>query len=193
MSNQQLLLHICCGPCSIFPLQFLQTQPEQFAITGYYYNPNIHPYKEFTRRRDTLQTFAEQKDLPLVIDERYLLEEFLQNALTAMADGNGAAKRCQMCYEIRLRQTAIYAKEHKFDFFTTTLLVSPYQQHELIRTVGEQIGKELGVPFLYYDFRSGWQEGVKISRELEMYRQPYCGCIFSEKERYYKEKKNQQK
>lgn len=178
---KHILLHICCGPCSIFPIKRLQE--ESLEITGYFYNPNIHPYKEFTRRLNTLSDYAKKIDLALIIDDRYTLEEFLSNALQLSSD------RCQYCYELRLREAARYAKSHAFDSFTTTLLVSPYQKHELIRQVGEQIGREEGIPFYYIDLRPGWQEGVTISREMEMYRQPYCGCIFSEKERYLKKPK----
>lgn len=185
MTNPSMLLHVCCGPCTAFPLQFLRRLPENFSITGYYFNPNIHPYKEFLRRRDALQTFAQRSELDLVIDENYTLENFLRAALDAPDD------RCRMCYELRLREAARYAKSHGFDCFSTTLLVSPYQKHDVIRQTGQQAAEEEGVPFNYYDFRPGWQEGVRISREMELYRQPYCGCIFSEKERYYKIRKEQ--
>lgn len=178
----RVLMHICCGPCSIFPLQSLREQGYN-DITGYFYNPNIHPYKEFTRRLDTLKEFAALRDLPLIVDDRYTLEEFLSAALQAPQG------RCRMCYEVRLRQAAAYAKAEGYEAFTTSLLVSPYQKHDLIREVGEQVAAEFGVAFLYQDFRTGWSEGVQTSRDLELYRQPYCGCIFSEKERYLKPRK----
>ncbi|HWR40961.1 MAG TPA: epoxyqueuosine reductase QueH [Patescibacteria group bacterium] len=175
-----LFLHICCGPCAAYPLQFLKEQPDIQSVTGYYFNPNIHPYKEFVRRRDALQVLAKQQSLPLQINNSYPLEEFLLAALTA-PDG-----RCQYCYEARFRETAQQAKRQGFDCFSTTLLVSPYQQHELIKETAERIAAEEEIPFYYHDFRPGWAEGVRISKELDLYRQPYCGCIISEKERYYK-------
>ena len=101
--------------------------------------------------------------------------------------------RCVSCHEVRLRKAAQVAKENGFDAFTTSLLVSPYQKHDLIRAVGEKVAQEEGIEFFYQDFREGWQEGVDISLELELYRQPYCGCIFSEKERYWKPPKNTKK
>ncbi|HWR45370.1 epoxyqueuosine reductase QueH [Sporomusa sp.] len=177
----RMLLHVCCGPCSVFPMKHLQEEYPEYEITGYFYNPNIHPYKEFVKRLDTLKNFAEKIGLDnLIIDESYTLEEFLRQALSAPGG------RCRYCYDMRMLQTARYAKEHGFDCFSTTLLVSPYQQHELIKEAAEAAAGAEGIKFCYVDFRAGWQEGVKISRELEMYRQPYCGCVFSEKDRYYK-------
>lgn len=179
----RLLLHICCGPCAAYPVKDLREKG--IDITGYFFNPNIHPYKEFSRRMDTLKDYAQRKNLPLLIDDRYTLEDFLKSALNAP---NG---RCRMCYEVRLRKAAEMAKDNNFDAFSTTLLVSPYQKHDIIKEVAEQIAAEEGIPFYYSDFRIGWKEGVAISKEMELYRQPYCGCIFSEKERYYKPRKGQ--
>ncbi|SHI35865.1 epoxyqueuosine reductase QueH [Propionispora hippei] len=176
----RMLLHMCCGPCSVFPLKQLRELGHE--VTGYFYNPNIHPYKEFRKRLETAQDFASRSQLTMIVDDSYTLEEFLTQALQAE---NG---RCGMCYELRLRQTARYAKEQGFDCFTTSLLVSPYQKHELIRETCERMAAEEGISFLYVDFRTGWQEGVQISKDMELYRQPYCGCIFSEKERYMKKR-----
>ncbi|MDR3592932.1 MAG: epoxyqueuosine reductase QueH [Negativicutes bacterium] len=174
----KMLLHVCCGPCAAFPVQSLRQQGHE--LVGFFYNPNIHPYKEFSRRLETAREYAAKTDLELVVDDRYTLEEFLRQSLDA---GEG---RCRECYALRLRACARYAKANNFDCFSTTLLVSPYQRHELIRETAEKIAVEEAVPFCYIDFRPGWPEGVRISKELELYRQPYCGCIFSEKERYLK-------
>lgn len=176
----RMLLHVCCGPCAAFPVRYLTSQG--IDITGYFYNPNIHPYKEYKRRLETAGEFAGKAGLDLIIRDEYTLEDFLRGALTA-------ENRCAMCYELRLRQTARYARENGFDCFSTTLLVSPFQKHELIRETAERIAGEEDSPFCYFDFRSGWNEGVGISKEMGLYRQPYCGCIFSEKERYYKPRK----
>ena len=174
----KILLHTCCGPCSIFPVGWLREAGH--ALQGFFFNPNIHPYKEFSKRLDTLAEYAADVELPLMIDKRYLLEEFLTTVM------HSERLRCEVCYEMRLTETARQARLLGCDAFSTTLLVSPYQKHELIRRSGEAAGDANGIAFLYEDFRTGWQEGVRISRELEMYRQPYCGCIFSEKERYCK-------
>ncbi|MBP2643078.1 MAG: queH [Firmicutes bacterium] len=177
----KVLLHVCCGPCAAYPVQ--QLRLDGYEITGYFYNPNIHPYKEFRRRLETAAEFGQKVGLDLIINECYDLEEFLRSALEAPLG------RCYECYRLRLTQAARYAKENGFDSFTSSLLVSPYQKHEMIKEVGEDAAKQEGIPFLYYDFRPGWQQGVEISKDLELYRQPYCGCIFSERDRYKKTRK----
>lgn len=174
----KILVHICCGPCSIFPVARLREQGHE--LQGYFFNPNIHPYKEFCRRLDTLKEYAADIGLSLQVDKRYLLEDFLTRVIRS------ERLRCEECYELRLRETALQARLLGVDAFTTTLLVSPYQKHELIRNAGEAAAVETGVAFHYEDYRPGWQSGVTVSREREMYRQPYCGCIFSEKDRYCK-------
>lgn len=183
----KLLLHICCGPCSIYPIKFLRELDEHIAepadVVGYFYNPNIHPYKEFKRRLTTAREYTSQIHLKFIVDDEYDLRNFLTGALTAKVS------RCHFCYEMRLRKAAQQAKKLGFDAFTTSLLVSPFQQHELICETGERIAAEEGISFYYIDFRPGWDEGVATSKELELYRQPYCGCIFSEQERYQKVRK----
>jgi len=176
MSN--LLLHICCGPCAIHPVAELAKE-DDLMMVGYYYNPNIHPYLEWVRRKEALEKFAATAKLEVVYDLGYQLEEFLR-----MAAGN-EDRRCRFCYAMRLEQTAKAAKDGGFDCFSTTLLVSPYQDHQLIKETGEAAGEKFGVAFYNRDFREGYRDGVRSSRELGLYRQPYCGCIYSEKERYY--------
>jgi epoxyqueuosine reductase len=175
----KILMHICCGPCTIYPLKELRTRGHE--ITGVFYNPNIHPYQEYQRRCETLHEYADKKFLNVIWQEGYPLEEFL----LAVA-GLKKEERCAFCLRDRLTYTAQMAIKEKYDGFTTTLLYSKYQKHDLIREIAEDLSKKLGIFFFYQDFRAGWNEGVKISKELGMYRQPYCGCIYSEKERYYK-------
>lgn len=175
-----LLLHMCCGPCSVYPVQHLRDQGH--TLTGWFYNPNIHPYKEFRRRLDTAHIYAEKVSLPLVVRDDYTLEDYLTRALAAQEG------RCYSCYQMRLLEAALYAKQAGYDAFTTTLLVSPYQKHDLIRRAGEYAASETGVPFYYQDYRPGWKQGVELSIQMELYRQPYCGCIFSERDRYQKVK-----
>ena len=174
----RVLLHICCAPCTIFPLKVLRG--EGHDVTGSYYNPNIHPYLEYKRRLDTLRDYALREALPVRFDETYAVEEFFRGVVFAEED------RCRHCYDIRLRHVAASAIDGEYEAFTTTLLYSKYQKHELIREVGERVASEYGVLFLYRDFRVGWSEGLKISRLLGLYRQPYCGCLYSEKERYWR-------
>jgi predicted adenine nucleotide alpha hydrolase (AANH) superfamily ATPase len=147
-------------------------------VTGFFYNHNIHPYQEYVLRRDAVVQMAEQEAMPLIMHDDYDLEGFLSNVAAA------PDKRCSYCYASRLRATAQAAVEGGFDAFSAALLYSRYQNHEEIRELGEQIGRELGVAFHYQDFRPGWQEGIKLSKELGLYRQQYCGCIYSEKDRY---------
>lgn len=184
-----ILLHMCCGPCSCYPAK--QLRAEGHTITGYFFNPNIHPYKEFSRRLEAAKEFAAKENFPIVADEEYRLREFLVPAL--QLDAEKERSRCQLCYTWRLRESARFAKAHGFDAFTSSLFVSPYQQHDLMREAAEKISQEEEIPFFYEDFRPGWQEGVEISLALELYRQPYCGCIFSEEERYSKAWKKKQK
>lgn len=174
----KILMHICCGPCTIYPLKELRTHG--FDVSGVFYNPNIHPYREYLKRLQTLNDYAGKAFLNIFYPEGYPLEDFLRQILLQEND------RCEYCLQHRLQYAAEMALADKYDAFTTTLLYSKFQKHDLIREIGEHFGRQVGVPFYYQDFRAGWDEGVKISRELEMYRQPYCGCIFSEKERFYK-------
>lgn len=185
-----LLLHMCCGPCSCYPVKKLRQ--EGIEPVGYFFNPNIHPYKEWDMRLKTAKEFAQKVELELITDENYLLREFLKRALAAETgtpatiDGSGDMGRCGMCYTWRLGEAARYAAEHGFEAFTSTLFYSIHQQHDLMRERAEFFARQYGVEFYYEDFRLGWQEGIDISKELELYRQPYCGCIFSEEERYSK-------
>ncbi|MFZ5799165.1 MAG: hypothetical protein C4563_02040 [Desulfobulbus sp.] len=171
-----LLLHVCCGPCTVFPLVVLREQGH--SVRGYFYNPNIHPYQEFARRLTTLREFAAMEQLPLTVEEEYGLQEYLRRVVF-QEDG-----RCAACYAMRLERTARYAAENHFEAFSSTLLYSRYQNHALLRVTGEQLANRYGVAFYYEDFRRGWQEGIDRSRALGLYRQPYCGCIYSEQERY---------
>lgn len=172
----RLLLHICCAPCSIYPLRLLREKG--WDIQGYFFNPNIHPYQEYERRLATLQEYAAQTGLPLLIAPGYDMEEFFRRVVYREQE------RCRFCYAWRLEHAARTARELGATAFTSTLLYSRYQRHELIRELGAQIALEAGVAFYYEDFRLGWREGIDTSKKLGLYRQQYCGCLYSEKERY---------
>ena len=174
----KILLHICCAPCTIYPLQALRKAVGR--MEGLSFNANIHPYLEYRKRLETLREFARQEGLAGEEAGDYPVEDFLRKTSFMGKD------RCSYCYEVRLRRTAAQARKGLFDAFTTTLLYSRYQKHDLIRQTGEAIAREMKIPFYYQDFRMGWDEGVRISKETGMYRQRYCGCLFSEKERFYK-------
>jgi predicted adenine nucleotide alpha hydrolase (AANH) superfamily ATPase len=174
----KILVHLCCGPCSIYPVRVFQEEGAE--VMGFFYKNNIHPYTECLRRQEALEKYAAQINLRVIYQEGYDLEGFIQNLVHREAD------RCRHCYHDRLRTTALLAKRGKFDFFSSTLLYSKFQKHELVRSIGESIAKSVGIPFFYQNFREGWKEGVDTSKELKMYRQQYCGCIYSEKERFFK-------
>lgn len=174
-----LLMHMCCGPCSCYPLKKLRA--DGIEPTGYFFNPNIHPYKEWEERLQNARKFAELMQMNFIADEMYAMRDFLKKALPAEGTKKG---RCRMCYTWRLEETARYAAEHGFDSFTSTLFYSIYQQHDLMRSVAEHFAKTYGISFYYEDFRIGWQEGIDLSKDLDLYRQSYCGCVFSEEERY---------
>jgi predicted adenine nucleotide alpha hydrolase (AANH) superfamily ATPase len=175
----KILLHICCGPCGILPLQSLRAAGHD--VTGFWFNHNIHPYQEYRQRRETALEFADKSSLEMIINDSYLLEEFLANV------AGEPDKRCRYCYTSRMEAAAQAAANGGFDAFTTSLLYSRYQRHAEIRELGESLAQQSGCRFHYEDFRSGWQEGIRLSKEMGLYRQQYCGCIYSEKERYWEQ------
>lgn len=175
----RVLLHICCAPCCAYTFKALQS--EGMDIVGFWFNPNIHPYLEYRRRLDTLFEFSSKVGLSIVVKDVYAIRGFL----SAIVNVPVGKKRCEFCYRFRLERAAKFARERGFDGFTTTLLYSKYQRHELIKKVAEEIASEVSVPFIYRDFRVGWQEGKMISKKLGLYRQKYCGCVFSEYERFF--------
>jgi len=172
----KLLLHICCAPCTLYPLEQLRSQAIQ--VTGYFFNPNIHPYREYEKRRKTLREYIRLAGLDVLFDDRYDLEGFLNDTRP------WGPERCRVCYRIRLEATAEAAKAQGFEAFSTTLLYSRYQKHDWIKDIGEEVSRKHGFPFFYQDFRPGWSQGVRKSKELGLYRQPYCGCLFSERDRF---------
>ena len=175
------LLHICCAPCANQCIEVLQG--DKAEVTGFWYNPNIHPFTEYRARRNTLREYAAAIGLPMIEKDEYALRPFVR------AVAEDISHRCVKCYEMRLFETARQAKEGGFDSFTSSLFISPYQNHELMREVAERAASEYGVSFLYRDFRPYFRAGQDKARELGFYMQKYCGCIFSEEERYLKPKK----
>ena len=169
----KLLLHTCCAPCSVYCIKSLRN--EGIEPTVYWFNPNIHPYMEYKARRDTLKEYTKSIGVNAIFDENYGLREFCKNVVDDLDN------RCvKYCYRIRLEQTAKYAKENGYDTFSTTLLISPYQNHEALKKIGEEMAEKYGLIFLYRDFRIGFREGQAEARELGLYMQKYCGCVFSE-------------
>ena len=172
----KLLLHMCCAPCANRPVEALQA--EGISVTGFWYNPNIHPFTEYRERRNTLRTHLKAVGIPLMEDDSYGLRPFVREVAEDITN------RCEKCYAMRLRQTAKQAKEAGFDGFTTTLFISPYQNHELMKQVAARAAAQFDIPFIYRDFRPLFQEGQQFASTNAYYMQKYCGCIFSEQERY---------
>jgi epoxyqueuosine reductase len=172
----KILLHTCCGPCTIYPLRKLRE--EGWQVHGYFYNPHIQPYQEFEKRLATLESYAQREELKIIVRSDYELETFFRQV--AFREN----QRCIYCYAIRIEAAARLAKKSRFDAFTTTLLYSKRQKHDLVRDLAEEASRKHGLSFYYEDFRKGWGEGQEKAREQGMYRQQYCGCIFSEQERY---------
>jgi epoxyqueuosine reductase len=174
----KLLMHICCAPCSVECVKTLRA--EGIEPTGYWFNPNIHPFTEYRARRDTLLEYAKTIDLALETNDFYGLRPFVRAVCT---DIEG---RCALCYACRMRETARFAAAHGYTHFTTSLLYSPYQKHELLRLAAEEAADEFRVAFYFRDFRPLYKQGQEEARELNLYMQKYCGCVFSEEERYSK-------
>ncbi|MBN2468283.1 MAG: epoxyqueuosine reductase QueH [Deltaproteobacteria bacterium] len=172
----KILLHICCANCALYPLKRLRDEGHE--VFGFFYNPNIHPYQEYSRRLDAVKDIENRLAVRMIYLDRYDLEDFLRSV--AFREG----ERCRICYHRRLEATGRAAKKGKFDAFTTTLLGSKLQDYSLIKEIGFAVGREQGVAFYDADFREGWKAGIEMSKELNLYRQQYCGCIYSEKERF---------
>lgn len=169
----KLLMHTCCAPCSVYCIDRLRK--EGIEPTVYWYNPNIHPYKEYEARRDCLKEYTKSVNVNAIFEEDYGLKEFCKNVIDDL--GN----RCvNYCYRVRLEKTVQFAKQNGYDTFTSTLFVSPYQKHEELKKVCEELAERYNIKFLYIDFRVGFREGQAKARELGLYMQKYCGCIFSE-------------
>lgn len=166
----KLLLHICCGPCASFPVDFLTENGVEFE--GLYYNPNIQPIEEFIRRRDNVKILSEKYGFKTTY-----FDDFMQDTWESFKGTTD--ERCNMCYNLRINKAAEFASQNGFDAFTTSLLISPYQDHELICSIASEAAKRFGIDFYYHDFRPNYREGQKMAKDFGLYRQKYCGCICS--------------
>ena len=200
----RILVHICCGPCAITVLQLLRDQGHE--LTGLFFNPNIQPLAEYMRRREGAALVAERLGIPLLFADSLPEAEqrWSDPWLTDAGERPGAEalppavdpapwlravagrerERCLLCWRIRLQKTADIAANRGFDAFTSSLLYSRYQKHETIRDLGRSMAVAGGPAFAYEDFRVFWQEGVRLSKEWGIFRQQYCGCLYSEYDRY---------
>lgn len=177
---KRLLLHACCGPCTIYPCSSLRSQ--DWTVFGFFYNPFIQPFQEFERRLQAFREYARSADLEVIVREDYSLREFFRQVSFRENE------RCLVCYSTRIEATARLAKKSGFDAFSTTLLYSKQQKHETIRNIALEASRRYGIPFHYEDFRTGWKHGQEEARRLGIYRQQYCGCLYSEQERFQKKR-----
>ncbi len=188
----RVLLHLCCGPCGLMPIRRLRE--EGFEVSGLFFNPNIHPLMEYLRRREAAVLAAEKLEMPLLLPDTdpsgqaWNLSQWLGSVHDPqrVPQGPDSTDRCDFCYSDRLIVAARTAKRAGFDGFSTSLLYSRMQRHEAIRAQGEAAGAQVGIAFLYRDFRPDWQAGIDLAKEWDLYRQNYCGCIYSEADRFAK-------
>lgn len=177
-----ILLHICCAPCSIYPIDKLRK--DKHTIAGFFYNPNIHPYPEYIKRKDAVEKYSKSVAMNVIYGD-YDLENYFQN----VSYNEDTVNRCPICWWIRMKKAAQFAAENGFDAFTTTLLGSPYQDHEVLKNLCADIAKSCGIKFYYDDFRTGFKKAQEYAKSKGIYRQNYCGCLFSEKDKIEKKVK----
>lgn len=180
--DARLLLHVCCGPCAIMPI--VRLKAEGFQVTAWFMNPNVQPLAEYLRRREAAGQCAEQLGVPILYaDAAWDIAAWLR----AVAGRDMPPERCAYCCASRMEAAFAFAARHGFDAVSSSLLYSKYQPHAVIRAAGERLAAQKDAPrFVYRDFRKNWQEGIDRSREMGLYRQPYCGCVYSEADRYRK-------
>ena len=194
----KILLHICCSNCSLYPVSILRQ--EGHSLTGHWYNPNIHPFKEYSSRLASVRNLSEEWNIDMLYEEEYtpsdyfrmfnisdaaLINDISSDSPNSLSSVNAPLfrERCRSCYMLRLEKTAEAAKGRGFDAFSTTLLISPYQDFEQIAETGRALAAKYGVPFHLRDYRPYFRDSAALSKELGLYRQKYCGCIFSREER----------
>lgn len=178
----KLLLHSCCGPCSSYTILFLN---KYFDLDIFYSNDNIYPYEEFLRRSEEQKRLVKELGFNInVVVDTYDSKRYY-DAVSGLENLGEHSKRCYMCYKLRLKRAAEYAKNNGYEYFTTTLSISPYKNASWINELGYMLEDEIGIKYLYSDFKKeeGYKESIRLSREYNLYRQDYCGCVFSKEER----------
>ncbi len=173
---KSVLIHCCCAHCAAYTVDYWRGQGYQ--VSALWYNPNIHPYMEHQQRLEAMKSYARGVDLPLVIAGGYDMVSYFRRVV------GDEAGRCRHCFALRLTKTAETAYQGGYSAFTTTLLISPHQKHDLIREVASDVAEANGVSFLYADLRKRYSDSRHITKGLNLYRQQYCGCVYSEWERY---------
>ncbi len=173
---KSVLIHSCCAHCAAYTVEYWRQQG--YEVSALWYNPNIHPYMEHQHRLEAVQSLAQEMNLPLIMLEGYDIIDYFRQVV------GHESQRCQYCFRLRLSKTAETAQQMGFNAFTTTLLISPQQKHELIHEIGNDLAKERGIDFLYADLRKRYSDSRRMTKPLNLYRQQYCGCVYSEWERY---------
>lgn len=176
MSEKSLLLHCCCAHCAAYTVEYWRAQG--WEVSGFWYNPNIHPYREYKLRLGAMVSLATTLDLPMEVNPDYDLPAYFRAVV------GHETERCAYCLELRLQKTALFARQNGFAGFTSTLLISPHQNHQELLATGERVAAKTGVRFGYADLRKHYSQSRHITKPLGLYRQEYCGCLYSEVERY---------
>ena len=182
MNKKKLLLHVCCAPCSSYVLELLENE---YEITVFFYNPNITESDEYNKRVQELKRFV--NEAPFAHDVKIIEGSYLPEVFFDMSKGlenePEKGKRCYECYKLRLRETAKFAKANGYDLFTTTLSISPHKNAAWLNEIGKELSDELDIDYLYSDFKkkNGYKRSIELSREYNLYRQNYCGCVYSKK------------
>ncbi len=192
-----ILLHTCCSNCSILPFRLIKAEGHKF--TGLWFNPNIHPLEEYSLRLDSLKRLSSLTSVDMLFLEDYRPEDYFR--MLGLEDefpesdeevdpetAPGSPERCRACYELRLGKTAEEALKNGFDAFSSTLLISPYQDFEQLKSTGMEMAEKHNIEFYMMDFRPFFRDSMDAARDMDLYRQKYCGCIFSKKERELKNK-----
>ena len=176
INKDSVLVHCCCAHCAAYTVDYWQRQG--YEVSALWYNPNIHPYTEHQHRLEAMKSLAQEVNLPLIVAEGYDMVNYFRQVV------GHESQRCQYCFRLRLLKTAETARQAGFSAFTTSLLISPHQKHDLLQEIGHKIAEEKGVDFLYADLRKRYSDSRHMTKGLDLYRQQYCGCIYSEWERY---------
>ncbi len=178
LQKPKMLLHVCCAPCSTAVIERLK---DEFDITGYFYDPNIHPEEEYLRRLEETKKFYNKLSLPL-IEAQYDAEKWFQLTKDHKDELEGG-RRCGICYDMRLENAAEFAKENSFDIFTTVLSISPHKKAAAINSIGKRLAEKYRIRFYEADFKKkdGFKRSLELSREYNLYRQDHCGCIYSKR------------
>ncbi len=175
---KSVLVHSCCAHCAAYTIDYWRQQG--YEVTALWYNPNQHPYMEHQHRLEAMKSLAQEVNLSLIVTEGYDIIDYFRQVVGHEHE----PERCQYCFRLRLSKTAETARQMGFNAFTTTLLISPHQKHDLLREIGRELAKEHGIEFLYTDLRKRYSDSRRMTKRLDLHRQQYCGCVYSEWERY---------